>query len=82
MFDLYDSEENLKINIKTGNITSNLINNGNLDSKKKAKIGEVKKAVKRKFLSELVNPNAKRRKNKGAKFISDEGDEEEEIDDK
>lgn len=65
MFDLHDSEENSKLG---SNLTFE-----HLDSKKKIKIGEVKKAAKRKFVSELVNPNAKRRKNRGAKY-DDEDD--------
>ena len=87
VFDLHESEENLKVNLKLGNNSGNSNNpggtlNGNLDSKKKTKIGDIKKATKRKFVSELVNPNAKRRKGKGAKFINDEEFEEGSLKDK
>lgn len=74
MFDLHDSEEKLRNNSKSDKFEQRPIPS-NIDSKKKAKITDIKKISKRKFVSELVNPNAKRRKNKGAKFVSDDGEE-------
>lgn len=77
VFDFHESEQNYKSCLKFGtNHNSHITtNDGNLDSKKKTKIGEIKKATKRKFVADLVNPNAKRRKGKGAKFTN-EGNEE------
>jgi hypothetical protein len=76
VFDIHDSEELLKNNLKSDRIEHNSIQTVT-DSKKKIKIAEMKKATKRKFVSDLVNPNAKRRKNKGVKFVDDDGVEEE-----
>jgi len=73
VFDLHESEENLKVNKNFGKETTADIS-GNMDCKKKLKI-DVKKNAKRKFVSDLVNPNAKRRKNKGTKY-EDEDDNE------
>ena len=74
MFDMFQSEEKFKASVKSGTIISGQ-NPVGVDSKKKMKIGEKKKTAKRKFVSELVNPNAKRRKNKGAKFVAEDDDE-------
>ncbi len=70
VFDLHESEEMHKNNLNSDRIEHNTIQT-NIDSKKKTKITEMKKATKRKFVSDLVNPNAKRRKNKGVKFVND-----------
>jgi hypothetical protein len=77
MLELYESKQHIQIQkekeqvkIPSNQVTSNLVS---------AKL-EVKKNMKRKYNADLINPNAKKRKNKGAKFIQEENKDSQDSD--
>jgi hypothetical protein len=93
---VYDSKEEFKEKIINNNSDNNSILSGNLNLKKdkididqsqtqKSISGnsnlEIKHNLKRKFHSNLINPNIKKRKNKGYTFIQEDEDENKEKDD-
>ena len=93
---IYDSKEEFKEKIINNNSDNNSILSGNLNLKndkidieqsqiQKRISGnsnlEIKHNLKRKFHSNLINPNIKKRKNKGYTFIQEEEDENKEKDD-
>ena len=93
---IYDSKEEFKEKIINNNSDNNSILSGNLNLKKdkididqsqtqKSISGnsnlEIKHNLKRKFHSNLINPNIKKRKNKGYTFIQEDEDENKEKDD-
>ena len=93
---IYDSKEEFKEKIINNNSDNSSILSGNLNLKndkidieqsqiQKSVSGnsnlEIKHNLKRKFHSNLINPNIKKRKNKGYTFIQEEEDENKEKDD-
>ena len=74
IFELYESKNNGsqdKVSIKIENSNFNTTYNDNQGQSGKL---EIKKNIKRKYISNLVNPNAKKRKTKGAKFLTEKKD--------
>ena len=93
---IYDSKEEFKEKIINNNSDNSSILSGNLNLKndkidieqsqiQKSVSGnsnlEIKHNLKRKFHSNLINPNIKKRKNKGYTFIQEDEDENKEKDD-
>lgn len=87
LIELFDSKESIKTKIieeKDNEKKVNLVDNNNLINNKKENNKsfsnglEFKQNVKRKFHSNLINPNIKKRKKKGVQFIEDDNENKDE----